>query len=255
MLGFEERGAGVPVVVVPMFRLDRGSMMTAFEPVLQRRDLRRIFVDLPGHGESAPVGPSSDSMLEALIGFVEQLGEPVHLVGASYGGYLAIGVARRRPELVRSMLLVASGTRILVADRTVPTQEPGAAEEGWLDGVPAGLRSHLEQALGTRTRQVAERVAAVIEASRVDEEYLERVRATGYRLSDEGREHVYAGPVLMVCGRADRVAGYADQLAAMTAYPDGTYVALPGAGHYLPYERPDAFAAVVRGWLDVASGA
>jgi pimeloyl-ACP methyl ester carboxylesterase len=58
----------------------------------------------------------------------------------------------------------------------------------------------------------------------------------------------------MVCGREDRVAGYADQLGALAAYPDGTYVALPGAGHYLPYERPDAFREVVRGWLDVASG-
>lgn len=229
-------------------------MVAAFEPVLGGRGLRRIFVDLPGHGDSAPVGASSDAMLDAVIGFAEEIGEPVLVAGASYGGYLAIGLARRRPELVRSLLLVASGTRILVADRTVPSDEPDPAEPGWLDGVPADLHAHLDKALGTRTKEIAERVAGLIGATRADEEYLDRVRSTAYRLTDEGVPHTYRGPVLMVCGRADRIAGFEDQLAAMTAYPNGTYAALPRAGHYLPYEQPEAFAAVARGWLDVASG-
>lgn len=151
-------------------------------------------------------------------------------------------------------MLVSSGTRISKADRTVPAEVPGVAEDGWLDGVPVELRDHLDQALGNRTKEIAERVAGLIEARRVDEDYLDEVQTSGYQLSDEGTAHVYAGPVLMVCGRADRVAGYADQLAAMAAYPNGTYVALPGAGHYLPYERPGAFEAATRGWLDVASG-
>ena len=254
MLGHQEVGDGVPVVLVPMFGLDRRSMVVAFEPVLSGRGLRRIFVDLPGIGGSAPVEPSSDAMLDALIEFVDGIGEPVHLVGASFGGYLAIGLARRRPELVRSLLLVASGTRILVADRAVPTEEPETPEPDWLDGVPPDLHEHLDKAVSQRTKEVAGRVAGLIGDTRADEEYLERVRSTAYQLSDEGTPHVFPGPVLMVTGRADRVAGYEDQLRAMAAYPNGTYVALPGAGHYLPYERPDLFAAVVRGWLDVASG-
>jgi pimeloyl-ACP methyl ester carboxylesterase len=140
-----------------------------------------------------------------------------------------------------------------MADRTLPKEPPAGAETGWLDDVPAELHDHLDQAVGNRTREVAGRVAALIGASRTDEHYLDQVRETAYQLSDEREQHVYAGPVLMVCGRADRVAGYADQFAAMTAYPDGTYVALPGAGHYLPYERPAAFAAVVGGWLGTST--
>jgi pimeloyl-ACP methyl ester carboxylesterase len=253
LLASETRGDGEPIVVLHMFGLDRASMTEAFEPVFGA-GWERTYVDLPGSGRSAPVGPSSDAVLEAVIDFIVGLGRPVFLAGASYGGYLAIGVARRRPDLVRGLVLVCSGTRILLADRTVPAGPPKPAEPGWLDGVPEGLRAHLDQAIGTRTRAVADRVAGLIEAAQTDDDYLDRLRAEGYQLAGEGAPHVYAGPVLMVCGREDRVAGYADQLAALAAYPDGTYVAIPGAGHYLPYERPDAFRGVVRGWLDVASG-
>ena len=253
MLASETRGEGVPVVLLHMFGLDRNSMIAAFEPVFGA-GWERTYVDLPGCGESAPVGASSGAVLDAVISFIGGRGRPVLLVGASYGGYIAIGVARRRPDLVRGLVLVCSGNRILVSDRTVPDGPPGVAEDGWLNGVPETLRAHLDQAVGTRTRVVAERIAGLIEAARTQDEYLEKLRATAYQLSDEGVAHEYAGPVLMLCGREDRVAGYADQLAAMAAYPNGTYVAIPGAGHYLPYERPDAFRQVVRGWLDVASG-
>src|SRR5205807_1621940 len=51
-----------------------------------------------------------------LIGLIEELGlERVHLVGSSYGAYVALLVTLRRPELVRSLVLTAPPILPLVA--------------------------------------------------------------------------------------------------------------------------------------------
>ena len=91
---------------------DDSSTWDVLEPMLADTN-RVVSWDLRGHGRSdAPSDPSAYS-LEAgvadLLAVVEELGEPAHLVGHSLGGYLSLVVALRRPELVRSLTLIASG--------------------------------------------------------------------------------------------------------------------------------------------------
>jgi len=68
-------------------------------------------VDLPGYGFSPPP-PDGDYSIGAharsIVGLIEERGRgPVHLAGNSLGGMIAIRVAARRPELVRSLTLLA----------------------------------------------------------------------------------------------------------------------------------------------------
>jgi pimeloyl-ACP methyl ester carboxylesterase len=53
----------------------------------------------------------------------------------------------------------------------------------------------------------------------------------------------------VIAGRQDGIAGYADQFRALAVYPQAGFAVLSGAGHYLPFERPDAFRDLVRDWL------
>lgn len=85
--------------------------------VLERPwDRTLIAVDLRGHGESAQAPEyglatyGSDVM--AVLDYFG-LGE-VHLVGASFGGGVAVTVAARRPEVVRSVTVI--GGAISIAD-------------------------------------------------------------------------------------------------------------------------------------------
>lgn len=72
---------------------------------------RTIALDLPGHGGSAKALPGSGTVddLVSLIGaFVTERGlGPVHLVGHSFGGALAQGLAASASVSVRSLTLIA----------------------------------------------------------------------------------------------------------------------------------------------------
>src|SRR3954463_15107706 len=68
---------------------------------------RVTLVDLPNHGHS----PWTDrvdylDMVELLATELEQLGEPVTLVGHSMGGKVAMHLALRWPELLRALVVV-----------------------------------------------------------------------------------------------------------------------------------------------------
>lgn len=70
-----------------------------------------IRVDLPGHGHSPPA-PSYDVPAQAhrLAAVLDELAvRPVTAVGHSSGGYVAVALAERRPDLVGSLALISSG--------------------------------------------------------------------------------------------------------------------------------------------------
>jgi pimeloyl-ACP methyl ester carboxylesterase len=69
-------------------------------------------IDLPGSGYSPPPRRPSGYSITALAGtvtaLIEALGAgPVHLVGNSLGGSVAVRAAARRPDLVRTLTLVS----------------------------------------------------------------------------------------------------------------------------------------------------
>ena len=243
---------GVPVVCLPAFTTDRAVTALAFDAALAAAGgLRRCYLDLPGHGES-PAGPlTSDGVLGELLGFLDRVlgGRSYLLAGWSYGSYLAAAVARRRPADVAGMLLVCPAVVADAAARDLPGAPADADEPDWLGDVAGPLREHLGLALGNRTRAVAGRVSDVLTGSSPgDEEYRERLRTGGFRLSDEGSAARYGGPVTMVAGRQDRTVGYADQFRRLACYPAGTFAVLDRAGHYLPFEQPEALAALIAEW-------
>ena len=254
---------GEPVLCLSGFGMDRSVMAAAMEPVLGLRPgLRRIYVDLPGHGESPAGVPSSAAAVHSLAAFIDDqlAGGPVLLAGWSYGGYLAAALARRRQAQATGLLLVCAGIRIRPEDRDLPGQaEPAGpaalvADPGlghWLDGVPTVLRDHLAMAIGNRTAEAAGKVAAALMASLPgDEEYQDRLRSHGYRLPDEDDPASYLGPACLIAGRQDQVAGYADQFRALGSFPAASYSVVAEAGHYLPFEQPATFRAIVLDWLD-----
>ena len=75
-------------------------------------------LDLPGHPEGEPAA-DLDTLAEACAGAVSSVDGPRVLVGHSLGGAVALEVARRHPDLVEGLVLIASAARFPVPDATV----------------------------------------------------------------------------------------------------------------------------------------
>lgn len=247
------RGEGVPILILPSFGVDHHAMMAGFEPAL-RADTRfaRHYVDLPGTVSAPPIAPTSDAVLDAVARTaVTVAGRGQLLVlGWSYGGYLAFGLARRMPQRIAGLCVVCAGRRIQPADRDRAGVRESTAAPGWLDAVPTRLHAHFADAVGVQTSAVATTIStALSRTGEMDDDYLARLRAEGLALSDEATPTPLDAPSLLLAGRRDRIAGFADLLAAAADGTHTTVVVDAEAGHYLPFERPALLAAQLGDWL------
>ena len=147
-MAYVEQGAGVPLVLVHGTNGDYRSFAAQMEPLGAR--YRAISVSLrhyypePWDGEGEF---SARQHVDDVIAFIAALGERAHLVGHSRGGHVAMHVALRRPDLLRSLVLA----------------EPGLPPAALLPGSPDGERFAATRI--ERTRRMEE----LIRAGKVDE--------------------------------------------------------------------------------------
>jgi pimeloyl-ACP methyl ester carboxylesterase len=111
-------------------------------------------LDLPGHGETPPIGEGALDALARATGEAIELSRlgPVHIVGHSLGGAVAIVLASMRPDLVRSLGLIAAAGLGRGVDAQFLTDFPkcGSVEE----------MEVLLRRLVTRPRLVSRQMAA-----------------------------------------------------------------------------------------------
>ena len=244
-----------PLVVLPSFGFDHSAMATAIEPIFaELSGWRRLYVDIPGTGNS-PVHnpPQSDALLDVLVATVqaELHDSRFAMLGWSYGGYLAAGVTRRVPDQIGGLMLVCTGFKIRPRDRDLSGVLASRPQQGWLNHVPSHLREHLIHAVGLQTGEVASRIISALDANGpTDEIYLTSLRADGFPLSDENEPTPCNAPVCFLVGNRDRVVGYANLFDALGNYDYASYTCISGAGHYLPLEQPAVFATITKGWLE-----
>ena len=169
------------------------------------------------------------------------------LVGFSMGGYVAREAARRAPERVRGLVLVATSSRS-------DTRQQAAAKRLAIEGVEAG-------GFGGLSRAAA---AASVHPDRAgDADLIERIRAMGRRLGrdaflrqsrlqrvgDADRLGAIGCPTLVIAAGRDRLRSVADSEELRDAIPGATMAVVAEAGHMLPIEAPEALAALILAWL------
>jgi pimeloyl-ACP methyl ester carboxylesterase len=97
-----ERGEGPALLLLHGFG-GAAWNYTELAPLVTGR--RLIVPDLPGHGGSEPLpAPSMAGFADAVAGLLDG---PAAVFGHSMGGVVALRLAERRPELVRSLVLAA----------------------------------------------------------------------------------------------------------------------------------------------------
>lgn len=229
-----------PVVLVHGTRTSH-SQWDLQLPSLRAAGHHVLTPDLPGHGNRRGELFTYESALEviedAALRAHEQTGLPVHLVGSSLGGMLAIPAAARLsagPGILGS--LVACGAalqptplaarlygRLMTATDLVPGMSTGASGRpfSWILGA-VGARAYLR---GGRA-DVGVIVPAFAAVAAVD-------------LRGE-LAHIDA-PVTFLHGRGDQLRG--DERAFTAAAPQGRLELLPYGDHMVNLKRPGQFTA------------
>lgn len=114
-LYYEATGQGEPLVLVHGGWSDHGN----WQPVAPglAESFRVVTYDRRGHGQSERPGEGSlRDQEDDLAALIEGLDcAPAHVVGTSFGGSIAIGLATRRPELLRSVTVHEPPLMSLVA--------------------------------------------------------------------------------------------------------------------------------------------
>jgi pimeloyl-ACP methyl ester carboxylesterase len=138
-------GDGEPLVIVHGSWTDH----TAFDAVAGplARSFRVVRYDRRGHSRSEYSGPAprrrDEDDLAELIEALELA--PAHLLGTSYGAVIALGLAVRRPELVRSVLAHEPPVLGLVPDPEVEAQLASVHEQLAAGDRAGGTRRFFEE--------------------------------------------------------------------------------------------------------------
>lgn len=237
-------------------------------------DHRVVAPDRPGWGsdERAATGLAGNALdLGSLIESVG-LAPPVTVVGHSLGGGIALELALLRPELVGALVLLGSiGMEQALSrfDRllAVPTVGDPVIRAGLAatrTGVRAGRRltqsPRASAVVGRANRFPSVRALVWLEAQalggRARASFLVEQRA----LIDDtpaiqrGLSHLDL-PTAVVHGTADHVVPLTAARLLAERIPGAELVWLKGAGHLVPFERPELIAPIVRRYVTMATGA
>jgi pimeloyl-ACP methyl ester carboxylesterase len=258
---YRDEGAG-PVVVLLHANY---SSLFMWEPwvVALRERYRVIRLDLPAHGLTGPE-PSGNYTLERIQQlfekFVDEKGlERFTVVGTSIGGTVAMRYTADHSERIERLVLISPGSlEPRVRGRTTPANVPKAADLlGYI------LPKSFTRFMLTNDYGDPERVTDAV----VDEWY-EMWMREGNRLAMLNllRQYVSGGvedkiravsvPVLLIWGGKNKRVPLAlayETKDLLVNSPEVRLEVLPGIGHMLVQEAPEASSQLIRRYLDDVS--
>lgn len=238
-----------PLVFLHPVGLDLTWWGAQFEAFGDAREV--IAFDMPGHGLSADLdrAPSFDIMAQVAERVIEHTGgRTVHLVGLSVGGMIAQTLALRRPDLVRSLCLVATlcnfpdDIRLALRQRAHVARSEGMVRIAELSNqrwFTAEFRARRPDILARTTRSLLQ------QGCEVHAGMWEMIAG----LDLEALLPALSCPTLVVTGDADINAPPAAARQMASAIGSSSLKVLPKVGHFPPFEVPDAFNELLRDFI------
>jgi pimeloyl-ACP methyl ester carboxylesterase len=259
-LYYESHGEGEPLVLIPGFL--NGLWLWFRQAPEFAREFRTIVFDPRGLGRSTGLGdapPSIRGLADDVAALLSALGiERAHVLGASFGGFVAQEFALSHPSRLDRLVLCCTsfgGVRHVVP--TAATLQAMASAEGL--NTEARARRNLLPAFARKF--AAERPDEVEEVIRLrlahpveDSTHLWQLQAAasfdaGSRIQGVG------APTLVVTGDEDAIVPAENSRNLAALVPRASLLVYEGAGHMVFVERAEEFNRAVTEFLREARGA
>jgi pimeloyl-ACP methyl ester carboxylesterase len=263
-LQYLEAGFGPPLLLLHGHEQSAASWRWV-TPVLARTH-RVLALSLPGHGGSAPAvagyAPGRD-LAPLVADFLDSLGVgPLHVVGNSVGGAVALRLALADPSRIRTLTLVDSAglgrdVNPLLALDTLPIIGELAITISRMPGGDVGRTTMSTAMLFAQPSRVPAEFFTEQHALGRRPGQLEASTAMARALFDaNGQREVMLArlpeltmPTLVIWGGCDYVLPASQAQAAVDRLPHGRLALFADCGHLPHVECPDRFATVLSEWL------
>lgn len=240
---YQEYGAGKTIYFLHGLGLDIASMVQTYDKFLADKNIRRVYIDLPGMGESGVHESlkNSDDILHTIQQFIvtDSGDEAVSLFGHSFGGYLCLGLAHKLKKKVNSLFITCP---VLIAN--INNRKTAKHKNIFQGNVSVELNeSYYEDFLSMNVLINNEawknyQKAIIPGLTKFNNDFWDNLQSNhfeNYSFSFE-KELVssstkYKG--MMLLGKNDQVVGYHDQLSLLDDSNDLEVAILNDAGHNL----------------------
>jgi 3-oxoadipate enol-lactonase len=254
-LWVEDTGGDGPPVLFAHGLLWNTSLFASQVAVLRER-YRCISYDHRGQGRSDDTDATSvpiEQVYNDAVALIELLDVgPVHFVGLSMGGFAGMRIAARRPELLRSLVLL---------DTACTAENPFLRPKYWgmnfmaqLFGVESVVDAAMQSLFArsvlrdpTRAADVA-RWRTTLAGNR--RTVVRAVRGVTSRKSVVHEMSRITVPTLIIVGDEDVATPPARSEQLHTLIRGSTLIRIPFAGHSAPVEQPEAVTRALSEFLD-----
>lgn len=226
-----------------------------------------LIPELRGHGASTHTGRAEDYTLEALADDLQQVlaalsPAPVHLLGHSMGGMLALRVALAAPERVASLVLMSTSAEALSGiDRASLAQAGRIARQTGMSTLAALLQARADEdpQRSAADRRLEKSLGAESfwhwRRSRLEAMDPEAYEALALAMLDQPSLRARLGdihcPVLVLVGEEDE-AFLSPARVLAEGIPHAQLCVLSRAGHQPQREAPEAWNAALQKHLEAA---
>ena len=220
-----------------------------------RGDYRCIALDWRGQGDTPPTesGYDMDTLTGDATGLVEQLvGAPVHWVGLSMGGFVGQRIAARRPELLRSLVLIDTSAN--PEPTATAVQDRALANLYRYVGI-APVRRSVEKVMFAPTFRKDPAKRAVIDdwvgqLAQNDRNGIRKaVLAVANRRGVANEIGSITAPTLVIVGADDVPTPVKQSRRLAELIPGARLEIVPYCGHSSTIEQPEAVTGLIRPFL------
>ena len=246
-----EEGDGDTVLFIPGLGYGTWSWHHQVGPI---SDVARVLLmDNRGVGRSdRPLGPYSIEQMaeDAFHVLTQRASAPAHVVGASMGGYIAMTLARRHPETVKSLVLMATTSG---GKGAVPVPKDTLA--AWASAIPLGASGFARATMPlsfapgwieSNPKEFEELLELRLKVSTPTESWRAQFEACAAYF----RRGLPPGPIphhaVILHGTADRVGPYENAAHLARRLPQAPLITLYGVGHLCWVEQAPLVNDVIR---------